>query len=125
MTDLSRKVFAGYVLAGAVLGALWVAQSGAPLWEHGLRLLLLIAGVTAATTLLRKWRGRDHQHDVTRFIAAKVGLVVVAMLATVLLDDWLGNPDPWVGLGLFVVVAVLGPVARPWLAPARAAEVTR
>lgn len=105
----------GYVVAGAVVGALWITQSGTPLWEHAARLLGLMAIVMTVTTVRARLRNRPPKHPIARFMAAKVGLVVLAVLAAILTSGRIDNEDMWIGLGLFALVAVFGPRLHPWL----------
>jgi hypothetical protein len=115
MTDFPGKLWAGYLLAGAVVGGLWITQSGTPLWEHAARLLGLIAIVMLVTTVRSRLRNSPPKHPIARFIAVKVGLVAAAVVAAVLLGGRVDNEDLWIGVGLFAVVAVLGPGLHPWL----------
>lgn len=111
----SPKVRIGYLFAGVVIGALWVNQGGTPLWEHAARLLGLMAIVMTVTTVRARLRNRPPKHPIGRFLAAKVGVVVLAVLAALLIGGRIDNEDMWIGLGLFVLVAVFGPILHPWL----------
>ncbi|MET0699869.1 MAG: hypothetical protein ABWY93_09390 [Mycobacterium sp.] len=115
MTDFSGKVRWGYVLAGAVIGGLWISQSGTPLWEHAVRLLGLMAIVMLVRAVVARVRKSAPKHPIARFIAVKVALVAAGVLAAVLIGGRLDNEDLWIGLGLFAVVAVFGPGLHPWL----------
>ncbi|CAN5356261.1 hypothetical protein BH09ACT8_BH09ACT8_03870 [soil metagenome] len=130
MTDFWRRIprhvliRLGYLIAGAKIGALWLAQGDSSPWEHALRLLALMASVMAVAEVARRWaarRGRRvNHHAVGRFIVVKVGLMALAVAAGLLLQNQLVHVDVWVSVGLAVVVAGLGPVIHPWLVKSHA-----
>jgi hypothetical protein len=106
-----------YLVIGLVIGALWIVHSNEPLWEHAARtLVVLVAVPLLAAPVLAWWRKRhglaDTRHvSLVRFVAAKALLVGVALGVDVLLSMWLpGVADFVVAGGLFVAIAVLGPL---------------
>lgn len=119
MTD-SRRLRIGYLAAGAVFGALWISHSGDPLWETVLRLLVIMGVAMALSAVLRHWaarRGRTvPEHSIGRFLIAKLGLLLLAMVAGLMLQPWVSGADLWIGVGMCALVAVAGPMLHPWLA---------
>ena len=106
-----------YLVIGLVIGALWIAHRNEPLWEHAARTLaVLVAVPILAAPLLAWWRKRHgsantRRVSLVRFVAAKALLVGVALGVDVLLSLWLpGVADFVVAGGLFVAIAVLGPL---------------
>ncbi len=110
----------GYLAAGAVFGALWVSHSGDPLWETVLRLLVIMGVAMALSAGLRHWaaqRGRAVPgHSIGRFLIAKLGLLLLAVVAGLMLQPWVSAADLWIGVGMCALVAVAGPMLHPWLA---------
>jgi len=116
-TLVSTRERVQYLVIGLVVGALWIAHSDEPLWEHAARtLVVLIAVPLLAAPVLAWWRKRRGSTDaqrvsLVRFVAAKALLVGVALGVDVLLSLWLpGVADFVVAGGLFVAIAVLGPL---------------
>ncbi|AQA01248.1 hypothetical protein BVC93_01090 [Mycobacterium sp. MS1601] len=112
----------GYLVAGMVFGGLWLLHSSDPLWETVLRLLLIMGVVMTLSTAVRHWasrRGKNvPEHSVGRFLIAKLGLLALAVVAGLALDSWVHSADLWIGLGMCVLVAVVGPLIHPWLSGA-------
>lgn len=124
MTDFLRstgstKIRLGYLVAGLVIGALWLSHSEDPPLEIGLRLLALMAVVMVASTLVRRAaerRGkRVPQHRIGRFLAVKVALLAGAVVAGIVLEGSIAHADMWIGVATAVVVALAGPALHPWL----------
>jgi len=116
-TPASTRERVQYLVIGLVIGALWIAHRNEPLWEHAARtLVVLVAVPLLAAPLLAWWRKRHGSADaqrlsLVRFVAAKALLVGVALGVDVLLTPWLpGAVDFVVAGGLFVAIAVLGPL---------------
>lgn len=109
---------AGYLVAGVTTAVLWLANEGSPL-EHALRLLALMAVVTAVSWALHRIAdatGRDlPRHPVGRFLIAKVAVVAVGLVAAVALEGLLADVNFWVALGMGAAVALGGPAVHPWL----------
>ncbi|MET8878202.1 hypothetical protein [Nocardia sp. NPDC004604] len=108
------RTWAGYVLAGVTVGLLWVLQTG-PLWEHGLRLgVVLLVVPTAAHLIRRRWTASKPitvpRLSLPRLSAAKAALVAAAMIATWLLEPMLPEVRRLVGLALALTIAVGGPL---------------
>jgi hypothetical protein len=116
---VSRQKRIGYLAAGAVFGALWVSHSGDPLWETVLRLLVIMGVAMALSAALRHWATRQGrtvpEHSVGRFLIAKLGLLLLAVVAGLLLQPWVSAADLWIGVGMCALVAVAGPMLHPWL----------
>lgn len=116
-TESNTRERVQYLVIGLVIGALWIVHSNEPLWEHAARTLaVLVAVPLLAAPVLAWWRKRrgstDARHiSLVRFVAAKALLVGVALGVDVLLSLWLpGVADFIVAGGLFVAIAVLGPL---------------
>jgi len=116
-TPASTRERVQYLVIGLVIGALWIAHRNEPPWEHAARtLVVLVAVPPLAAPLLAWWRKRHGSADaqrlsLVRFVAAKALLVGVALGVDVLLTPWLpGAVDFVVAGGLFVAIAVLGPL---------------
>jgi hypothetical protein len=119
------KVRIGYLVAGVVTGVLWLAHDGSPL-EHAVRLLALMATVMTVSWAVHRIAARLGRslprHPVGRFLLAKVGIVVLALVAATALDGLLADANLWVAVGMGAVVALLGPVLHPWLMHTDAAQ---
>ena len=108
-------------MVGAALGVSWLigylldpAHRHATVRALVLRLALLALTIPLQLYVERRHRGPGHAAASPmlwrRFITAKVGLVLVALGAEVLLQHWLGpRADLVVAAGLFVTVTLLGP----------------
>jgi hypothetical protein len=103
-----------YLLAGLGLGAVWAFQD-VPLWEHALRLALILVVAPPVIHLVRSQLATDRERppgarlSLVRFSIAKALLVVVALIGTVLLDQVISRPELVVGLALAAIVTTLGP----------------
>ncbi|MFI6347820.1 hypothetical protein [Streptomyces sp. NPDC050560] len=118
LTD-PRAVRRIYLIVGLVMGALWVWHKGEPLWEHALKLLVLLFVV--APLVLGRMR-RKHPPvpgqltlAYPRLVVAKLVLLVVTLAASALLRDKVDNADLVVAVGMAVVIAVGGPLIHPRL----------
>ncbi|OBA71703.1 hypothetical protein A5641_10325 [Mycobacterium sp. 1554424.7] len=111
-------VIAGYGFAGAVFAGLWMWHSTDPLWEEAARLLTLLAIVTVLSSIRHKRAAKQDAKAPTplgRFIIAKLALVIVAVIATLLLEQTTLNAGMWVAVGMATMVSVVGPAIHPWL----------
>jgi len=133
---IDRRVRIRYLVIGALLGAAWGWNGDLPPWSHAVRLGILIVVVLPLFALGRRWwfrrTGRtdtaDSNAHLRGWLVAKVALVAGAFVAQVALERWLTRSASAevVGLGLFAVVAVAGPMLHErlvvgWRRPARAA----
>lgn len=121
---LKRLITIRLAMVAAALGASWlIGYLLDPAHRHGelramlLRLLLLALTIPFQVYLERSNRGSRGRPAARlhwrRFITAKVGLVLAALGAEVLLERWLGGgADVPVAAGLFLTVALLGPWAH-------------
>ncbi|MGW4123412.1 hypothetical protein [Nocardia sp. NPDC004711] len=114
MRSTAARRWAGYLLAGVTVGLLWVLQTG-PLWEHGLRLgVVLLVVPTAAHLIRQRWAAGKPttapRISLRRLSAAKAALVAAAMTATWLLEPMLPEVRRLVGLALALTIAVGGPL---------------
>jgi hypothetical protein len=108
-------------MVAAALGVSWLigylldpAHRHATVRALVLRLALLALTIPLQLYIERRHRGPGHAAASPmlwhRFITAKIGLVLVALGAEVVLQHWLGGrADLVVAAGLFVTVALLGP----------------
>jgi hypothetical protein len=113
----ARLVSAG---AGLFMGAAWAWNAGTPLWEHSVKLLVLMLAVSAVLSV-RRWRlarrdGRARPAvSIPRLITAKVLIVFAASIASYLLGTVTARPDYVVAACLTVCVTLSGPRLRGWL----------
>ncbi|KOU21223.1 hypothetical protein ADK52_24055 [Streptomyces sp. WM6372] len=109
-----------YVVAGAVMGLVWAWGSGAPAWEHALRLLALVACAAVAMTLAHRRRARLGRPVDRRLhsglLLGKVLLVAAALLLDQLLGLWVSEPSLITAAVLFVGIAAGGPALHRRLA---------
>ncbi|WP_189264959.1 hypothetical protein [Streptomyces fuscichromogenes] len=102
------------------IGALWLVQSG-PLWQHALRLSLIVLVVAPLAHLVQsRRRSRGEQShgprpSLPRLVAAKIALLVIAVIGTWLLTPVLPHTEIVVTLAVAVIIAVLGPVLHPYM----------
>jgi hypothetical protein len=122
----SARTRVGYLVAGVALGALWLVNGGRSVWEHALRLLVLVLVVATVLELLRRRRGgarTGSRRAYVRLLTAKLALIGLAFAAEALLAHWsvLGaaGAEDVVALALALAVAVGGPMLHERLtAPA-------
>jgi hypothetical protein len=111
------KVRKQFLLLGVILGLLWYLNGGRPLWEHALRMLLIMVLVLIAVELLaRRKHGPGGRPRIApgRIIAAKLALLVLAIGVEWILSPWTTSADLIVATGLAAVVALAGPWLRPF-----------
>ncbi|MFI9075517.1 hypothetical protein ACIGW8_03255 [Streptomyces sioyaensis] len=104
-----------YLVAGLVMGGVWAWNHGSPLWEHAVKLLVLLFVAAPLLHLARSRRAaRRPAHrfrlSFVRLAAAKIALVVLALGASWLLEDSMPHPDLIVAAGLAAVITLLGPL---------------
>ena len=102
-----------YLVAGLFMGAAWAWNRGTPLWEHAVKLLVLMVVVSAVLSWQQR-RGSRGAHQgpqvsIPRLVAAKVLLVAAAVAANWLLAGRVAKPDLIVATCLALFVALLGP----------------
>ncbi|MFD7099962.1 hypothetical protein [Streptomyces xanthophaeus] len=112
-TAAGRGHRAAYAVAGAVMAAVWALGGDTPAWEHALRLLLLILGVSVAVRLVRRRLARTGRVPVSGLffglLAAKMLLVAVALLVDWIAGRWFSDPNLVTAGFLFVLVVAGGP----------------
>ena len=115
---VSTSIRRRYLVAGLVIGTLWLVHGGQSPWMHALRLLVLMGIVMAVAALVRRLaaaRGRRlPHHPIGRFLAAKIAMLGLALFVATAFD-WLPYTDVWIAFGLAVAVLALGPRMHPWL----------
>ncbi|WP_027946817.1 hypothetical protein [Amycolatopsis taiwanensis] len=100
----------GYTAAGLAIGVAWALGWDRPIWEHALRLLVLVLVVPPIIHLVRRRTGRTAGHPPLRhLVVAKVLLVAAAIGLEVLLDHWTSWSALLTALALTITVAVGGP----------------
>ncbi|WIY01618.1 hypothetical protein QRX60_47655 [Amycolatopsis mongoliensis] len=111
-SDTTTKTRSRFLALGLLLGVLWYVNGSRPLWEHALRMLVLMIVVLVALELLarRRYHGNERPHIRHGWIiGAKLALLAVAVGADWLLAQWTSRANLIVAIGLAVVVAVAGP----------------
>ncbi|WP_371792219.1 hypothetical protein OG285_24655 [Streptomyces sp. NBC_01471] len=135
----SRGVRAGYLVAGLVMAGMWFRGAGLPVWEHALRVLVLILVVPPLIHLVRRRRERrtgrapSRRVPLRRLVALKVTLVAAAVCCDWLLGLRLPEPGAITAVGLLLAVALGGPAfhqrqlsaARPGLRGRRPSPVRK
>jgi FtsH-binding integral membrane protein len=109
-----------YATTGAILGVVWVISSGQPLVTHLVRSFIVAVVMVLLLELLRRRPKRRQNRagatsalSLAALIGAKLALLLIAAAAELALEH--GNvayPDAIVAVGLFVAVAVAGPLAH-------------
>lgn len=104
-----------YLVAGLVMGGIWAWNHGAPLWEHAVKLLVVLFVGAPLLHLARSRRAarrpaRRLRLSFVRLATAKVTLVALALGASWLLEDSMTHPDLAVAAGLATVITLLGPL---------------
>lgn len=101
-------------VTGLVVGGLWALQAGAPLWEHALRLglLLFVVAPAALWVIGRRLGAADRTHVnrlAVRALVAKSALLVAALGLSAVLRQVTGSADYLVAAGIALAIAFLGP----------------
>lgn len=119
-------VVAQYAVFGAIIGGLWLWNSGEPAWVHALRTALFVVVVLPVgywrAQKLRIRRGRPPlpQLSLVRIIGAKLALLVVALIVSYLITPLTPHTDQFIAAGLFLAVVVGGPLCHHlFVRPAR------
>jgi hypothetical protein len=116
-----------YVVAGLVIGGVWMLHAGESPLVHAIRLLVLMAVVMSLSTAARRVaakRGRVVAHPpLGRFLVLKLALLALAVVAATMLDAWVPHADVWIAVGLALLVMTVGPHVHPWLVGRTATEV--
>ncbi|MFH8680486.1 hypothetical protein [Streptomyces lydicus] len=113
-----------YLVAGLVMGGVWALNQGEPLWEHALKLLVLLFVAAPLLHLVRRRRTARHpgprpRLSFARLAVAKVALIALALGAGQVLDGAVDHPDLAVAAGLTTAVTLFGPLLhRLLLVPA-------
>jgi glucose dehydrogenase len=109
-------LYAGYTVAGLFIGGAWIWRAGASVWEHVLRLLVILVVAAPLLRLVRQWRakraGRPARYvPVKQLIAAKLTLIVVAAGVQIALEHLVSRTTASVivGVALAGAVALGGP----------------
>ncbi|MCX4545869.1 hypothetical protein [Streptomyces sp. NBC_01565] len=127
------RTVAAYGVVGLVMAAVWIHGGDTPAWEHALRVLALVLGISAIARLAgpRLVRGGRAPLDRGLFfglLAGKVVLVAVALLVDWLAGLWFSDPTLITAACLFAAVAAGGPALHDALShggPGRRAHATR
>jgi ABC-type amino acid transport system permease subunit len=116
-----------YWTAGLVMGAIWAWNQGEPLWEHAVKLLVLLFVVAPAAHFALQRRARRENAtgphlSFPRLVAAKVALVALALGAAWLLRPAMTHADLVIAAGLALTIIAFGPRLHPYLLTARPAR---
>jgi hypothetical protein len=110
-----------YLAAGLVLGLIWVWHADEPLWEHVLRLVIVVLILAPVLRLAPRIRGvrrtRARRLSWTWLLAFKLPLIGLAVLADWALGHWMTATASGIvtGVAMAAAVATLGPVLHPRL----------
>jgi len=99
---------------------LWYLNGGTPLWEHALRMfLVMVVALVVLELLARRKHGSGDRPRIAhrRIIAAKLALLVLAIGAEWLLRQWTNHANLIIAIGLAAVVALCGPMLQLHLIP--------
>ncbi|WP_406637652.1 hypothetical protein [Amycolatopsis sp. WGS_07] len=101
----------GYAVAGLVIGGAWAFGWDVPVWEHALRLLVIILVVPPVVHLARTRLGRlTHTHPPLRHLVIAKVLLVIGAIGLELLLDQVTPAAPFItAAALTVIVAACGP----------------
>jgi hypothetical protein len=113
-TETARSV------RGAILGVLWYLNGGTPLWEHAIRMfLVMVVALVVLELLARRKHDTGDRLRIAHWwiIAAKLALLVLAISAEWLLRQWTNRANLIIAIGLAAVVALCGPMLQPHLIP--------
>ncbi|MCX4844517.1 hypothetical protein [Streptomyces sp. NBC_00893] len=100
-----------YATAGLLIGGAWAYGRDMPLWEHALRLCVIVVVVPPVLHLIRRRLRRSavHHLPLRHLIVAKVLLVVGAVVVQLSLDPLTARTSLLTAVALTAVVAVGGP----------------
>lgn len=114
----------GYAVAGLVIGGAWAFGRDLPVWEHALRLFVIVLIVPPIVHLIRRRLGRltHASPPLRRLVVAKVLLVAGAVGLELLLDQFTARAPFITAAALAVTVAGRGPTWHRKHLPDKAAE---
>ncbi|MWA14636.1 hypothetical protein [Streptomyces sp. BA2] len=101
-----------YATAGLLIGGAWAYGKDMPLWEHALRLCVIVVVVPPALHLVRsrlRRRSAARHLPLRQLVVAKVLLVAAAVVAELLLDPLTAWASFITAAALAAVVTVAGP----------------
>ncbi|MDI3404070.1 hypothetical protein [Streptomyces cavernicola] len=101
-----------YAAAGLLIGGAWLYGRDMPLWEHALRLCVIVVVVPPVLHLIRSRLRRysaDRHLPLRRLVVAKVLLVAAAVAVELVLDPLTAWASFVTAAALAAVVAVGGP----------------
>ena len=109
MTGIPKT--ARYLLGGVMIGVFWYLNRHRPPWEEALRTIAVFAVLMAA--LKARLKSTGIAVHLVPLIASKAAIVIAAALIEHQWEHSASDPSNvpvYVGLGLVVTVAALGPV---------------
>lgn len=85
--DRARQLRVRYLMAGAVLAALWIGHANEPAWAHALRIGLILVTVRPLVILSRRYYARrwGSQASQTRAIVVLIGTRLLALAGALVL----------------------------------------
>ncbi|MFE7112801.1 hypothetical protein ACFU98_38345 [Streptomyces sp. NPDC057575] len=113
-----------YAVAGLLIGGAWAYGRDTPLWEHALRLGVIVVVVPPIVHLVRSRLRRrpTTQHlPLRQLVVAKVLLVVAAVVVELMLDPLTAWASFLTAAALTAAVAVRGPIWHRNRSPRNAA----
>ncbi|MDQ0401481.1 hypothetical protein ABVB69_27840 [Streptomyces sp. NPDC000349] len=118
----SRRYRLLYLLAGGYFGWRWAFDAHGPAWEHAAGVLVQMLVLSAVVQLLqrrasrrgqgRSGGGQPFRLPLRQLVLGKLLLVVAALAAEYLLHRWTSNAHLVIGAGLFLAIALGGPVLQ-------------
>jgi hypothetical protein len=109
-----------YLVLGLVIGGIWAYHADEPPWKHAVKLVILLLIFMPTMRLVRGMlakrirSARPWRLSWPRLVAGKVTLLVLAFIASWVLQHWLSTTATGfaVAAGLVAVVAVAGPLVH-------------
>jgi hypothetical protein len=112
-------IHARFAVAGVVIGGAWIWRAGASLWEHALRVLVVLLIAAPTLSYLRRRHAKRNGRPVGYFpmkelVIAKLGLITVAVGLQWALQKAVSTTTASVvvGIAMAVTVGVGGPLLQ-------------
>ncbi|WP_030694428.1 hypothetical protein [Streptomyces globisporus] len=118
----SRRYRVLYILAGGYFGWRWAFGAHGPAWEHATGILVQMLVLSVVVQLLQRRAarrgperfegGEPFRLPLRQLALGKLLLVAAALAAEYLLHRWTSNAHLVIGAGLFLAIALGGPVLQ-------------